>query len=186
MSVAVGVETDGGVWLGADSCVSFDGLQDVAGGKLVNKGSWAAAVVGYGRTDQLIRHELSIPGPVSDEHVMSWAITSLVPALRQLASEHGPWVPILDADDLDERLQKVGFQALVAAAGVLLHVDEAFCVHRSNRGYFAIGAGGEVALGALYATHPLDARNRCMVAVRAAAQWCGGVLEPVELQWVPA
>jgi hypothetical protein len=186
MSVAVGVETDGGVWLGADSCVSFDDVRDVGSGKLVNKGSWAMGVVGWGRADQVLQYELNLPGPVGEEPPMLWAVTSLVPALKKLADKHGPWGPVMDSDTEDQRMQKSAFMALVAVSGHLLYVDESFCVHRSHRGYFAIGAGDKVALGALYATHPLDARNRCMVAVRAASAWIDGVSEPVELQWVPA
>jgi ATP-dependent protease HslVU (ClpYQ) peptidase subunit len=177
MSVAVGVESEGGVWLGADSAISEGQLVDVSGGKIIKRGSYAIASVGYARAEQVLAHYLDIPGPTSDEHVMSWAVTSLVPALKELAEEREPW----PGDDDD-----VGWSLLVGTCGVVLSIGSDYAVHRSQRGYQAIGSGSHVALGALYATHPLDARNRCMVAVKAAAQWCGGVLEPVELQWVPA
>lgn len=180
MSVAIGIECEGGVWLAADSGISEGSLIDVCGGKLIKRGSYGIASVGYARAEQVLTHHLDLPGPVSDEHVMSWAVTSLVPALQSLAEDHEPW-PDSSAKDDDG-----GWALLVGACGVVISIGSDYAVHRSQRGYQAIGSGSHIALGALYATHPLDARNRCQVAVKAAATWCSGVCEPCELQWVPA
>jgi ATP-dependent protease HslVU (ClpYQ) peptidase subunit len=179
MSVAVGVESEGGVWLAADSAISEDGAIDLAcSGKLIKRAGYGVATVGYARAADVLQHYLDLPGPVSDEHVMSWAVTSLVPALQTLAEDHEPWKGRDDDDD--------GWSLIVAACGVVLTVGADYAVHRSQRGYQAIGTGAAFALGSLHATHPLDARNRCVSAVKAAATWCTTVREPVDLQWVPA
>lgn len=178
MSVAIGIETDGGAWLAVDSAISEDGICDLGGGKLIKRGSYAIASVGYARAADVLMHHLDVPGPVSDEHVMSWAVTSLVPALQTLADDHDPWKGKDDADD--------GWSLLVAVGGVILSVGGDYAIHRSQRGYQALGTGAAVALGALYATQGEDARIRCVSAVRAAATWCTTVREPAELQWVPA
>lgn len=177
MSVAIGIECEGGVWLAADSVEIAGGTHDVTGGKLARFGGYAIASVGFVRACQVLRHYLDLPGPVGDEPAEKWMVTSLVPALKVLADEHDPWPEEEDG----------GWALLVAVAGELYSVDRTYAVGRSLRGYAAIGSASDFALGAIAATKGMDQpQDRLIAAVKAAAEWSTSALEPCELQWVPA
>jgi len=59
-------------------------------------------------------------------------------------------------------------------------------IARYARGEYAIGAGADLALGALYASHPdvvlhKSAEDRAHLALRASAEWSGAVRGPFRI-----
>lgn len=170
MSVAVGLEAEGGVWLAWDSAITCDdGEQSLVANKGFMLGGVGFAFVGS-RHDQIVRHYLEVQP--RDCHPEEWGVTALASTIGTLlaeASVEGDW------------------NALVAVDGVLLRLDNDLSCYRPLRyGYAAIGSGSSYALGALAATEGCGAQWRAESAVLAACRHHVTVSEPVHTLWVPA
>lgn len=172
MSVVVGLETQGGVWLAWDSASTYDdGEQELVGTKGFKLSGIGVGVVG-GRHDLVLRHYLDVDQPGKTVNVEHWGATTLANAVyTQLSAAN------LHTED---------WGALFAVRGVLLRMDKDWSCMRSLRGYTAIGSGAEYALGSMHSTAELvgaDAQRRVELAVEAAAAHSAGVRLPVSTMW---
>jgi len=71
-------------------------------------------------------------------------INKVIPSLKQLLVDSG----ILDSKPSDKEFE---LYILIGINGSIFEIDSDLAVSRSNMGYYAIGTGGDYALGALYA-----------------------------------
>ena len=76
-------------------------------------------------------------------------INKVVPSLKQLLVDNG----ILDSKPSDKEFE---LYILIAINGNIFEIDSDLAVSRSIMGYYAVGTGGDYALGALYAGATLE------------------------------
>ena len=182
MTCVVGLVADDEVWIGTDSAAvdANNSLQHVRG-KLVRLAlgeSSATALLGYTtsfRMGQILAHHVALPAmtwrPSSVEsNVEAYVVQRIVPVVRG-AFRDGGW-----AKKENEREQ--GGTFIVACKGRLFGVWDDFSVIEPTSGYEAVGSGRYEALGALYATEGMAARERVETALRAAEHFNGTVRGP--------
>lgn len=169
MTCIIGLETKDGVILGADSrCTAgheFGALRSDSG-KLVRISNHLVACSGVARLTDVVRHHLRLPR-YEDGSVHKHAVTVIVPALRKTLADHLP-----------ERDKDMHMRLVVGVGGQVLEIDALFHVEHVDRGYAAAGSGGEVALGAIYASKHLPPRKRVRLALEAASAHLTGVGPP--------
>lgn len=172
MTCIVGIETEDGVIMGADSMAA--------------DGSWFAHV----RTDapkvfalreylfgfttsfrmgDLLRYHLTLPPPPKSR-VHRHMVTAVIPAIRECLKSGGFATTANGAE--------AGGDFLMATRGRLYHVASDYQVGRSAHGYDAAGCGSSIALGALAATGGQEPRKRLRSALVAAERHSAGVRRP--------
>lgn len=158
MTIVAGISHRGKCWLLSDTAVSVgDELQLSAKPKVRKVGGYVYGVAGDGRAcDVAVRWAL----PRWDgSDPRAWVVDQLAPVVRQRLR------------DCDER--SATLEVLLGVGGVLLYLDDQLNATVWPDGYGAIGAGAQVALGALYATRSWPGRPaRLKAAVRAAERHC--------------
>lgn len=169
MTCIIGLETKDGVILGADSRIMAGhehGALRRESGKLSRVSNHLIATTGAARLADVVRHHLELAryeGGLVHRH----GVKVIVPALRKMLAEHLP-----------ERDKDMSMRLLIGVGGQVLEIDALFHVEHIDRGYVAAGSGGEVALGALYASAHLPPRRRVRLALEAAAAHLTGVGGP--------
>lgn len=171
MTVIVGLAHEGSVTIGGDSAgISGLSLTVRADTKVFHNGAYLFGFTGSFRMGQLIHHALTPPEPKRPlEKFMS---TTFIDALRACLKEGG-WAR-------RESDREEGGTFLVGVAGRLFTVESDYQVGYTTDGYAAVGAGDEIALGALYATAgtQLPPRKRVQLALKASERFSAGVRAP--------
>ncbi len=171
MTAIVGLVHGSTVYIGGDSAgVSGFSLTVRADAKVFTLGPYVLGFTTSFRMGQLIRYSLNAPAPQGDlDRFMS---TTFVDAVRDCLKAGG-W-----ARKEDEREE--GGTFLVGVNGRLFLIDEDYQVGASADGYAAVGCGGEIALGALFATAEanMSPEHRIMLALQAAERFSAGVRGP--------
>jgi ATP-dependent protease HslVU (ClpYQ) peptidase subunit len=177
MTCIVGVEYEGGVLLGADSCGgnNYVVTRRIDPKVFKLKSSLAVAFTTSFRMGQLLHYKLQVqlPGPTAD--LDRWMATTFVDRVRD----------VLDTGGFRKREndQESGGTFLVAVRDRLYWVGDDFQVARSVDGYSAAGSGEEMALGALHATaRTRDPKKRATAALAAATHFSPSVLEPFHFE----
>ena len=114
--------------------------------KVITNGNFIIGTAGDVRAIQVILHSWKPPSLISKDkdNLFSFIINKVVPSLKQLLVDNG----ILDSKPSDKEFE---LYILLAINGSIFEIDSELSVSRSNAGYYAIGTGGDYALGALYA-----------------------------------
>lgn len=179
MTAIVGLVSGGRVLIGGDSAgVAGYSLTVRRDRKVWASGPWVYGFTSSFRMGQLIRYAFQPPSPPPDgQDLERYMATAWVDALRQTLKDGG-YSRVSDQ-------QEQGGTFLVGTRGRLFTVDGDFQVGESADGYDAVGCGGEIALGALYATRDMElfAEDRVLAALRAAEHHSAGVAGPFVLAW---
>jgi len=176
MTCIVGIETSKGVIIGGDSAgVAGYALRVRADEKVFTRtggrADWVFGFTSSFRMGQLIRHAFSPPlVPEKDEDIDKYMVTVFIDALRECFKDGG----YLEKYDAAES----GGTFLVGVRGRLYEIESDFQVARPSTGYEAVGCGGNIAIGALYATPKMAAEKRVRTALEAAEQNSAGVRGP--------
>ena len=148
MTTIVGIQHEDGCILASDSRVVAEGKiythPDMV--KSVAKGGYIYGVSGDYRVLQILLHIWKPPlvTEKARDNVYEFAITKIVPSIKQSLSDAG-----IDVSKMIE--DKFEFSVLMGINGTLLEIDSYFSVTMNDSNYYAIGSGGDFALGALYA-----------------------------------
>jgi ATP-dependent protease HslVU (ClpYQ) peptidase subunit len=158
------------VFMGADSLVDIGSL-DVSSmsSKLFRHGELLIGMCGTARAGQIIEHCVDVPPREQGQDANAYLVASWVPAVVTALAKQGACGPE-DARGIDGGM-------LVGIDDRLFLVAGNFSVGEPDRP-IAIGAGGAVACGALYANNTGRPRHRLEIALSAAAQYCDGVRAP--------
>lgn len=147
MSVAVGVEYDGGVMLAWDqACTTDQGMVHVNGKGFLREDLGIGFALTGLQHDQLVRWAMEATPPSQRQENEGYLVTSLIPAMRKCFDE----ARIQDGEASAE------WDCLVAIRGELWNIDSDYCAIRPLRGHFAIGSGAAYAMAALEARPILD------------------------------
>lgn len=180
MTCIVGIRHGERVTLGGDSLTMFHGnaVRVRATPKVYVKHELAFGFTGLCRVADVIQHELDLPR-LSDALDSRWLVTRLIQPLRSTLSAQG-------ARHTENGEETYPGEILVGGRGQLYMIDAAFAVHAVASDYFAVGAGADVALGALYALEDemalpsgdREAEQRARIALGAAQAYGPWVREP--------
>lgn len=162
MTCIVGVRTPDGAVIGGDSLASTsNGARVLTHAKVFRlTGDIAVGFAGSYRAGQAVQH-LEPPPLWGDP--LEWTIGKLVPEWRQRLKDFGA----MQYKDGAE----IGTFFLVAAGNRLLQVQDDFQVLELARDFDACGAAADYALGSLHSTHGRVPRERCRLALEAAAEF---------------
>jgi ATP-dependent protease HslVU (ClpYQ) peptidase subunit len=150
MTTIVGVQN-------ADSCVIASDSRVAEGGKVythpemvkaVERGSYIIGGAGDYRALQVVLHGWSPPlvTAKAKTNLYEFVINKVAPSLKTTLTEAG--IEFTKSSDNDDKFE---LQLLIGINGNLFEVDSDFAVAMNDTGLYAIGSGGDFALGALHA-----------------------------------
>ncbi len=168
MTCIVGLEDAGTVWLGGDSCVSWDAdgaAHACTHDKVIKVGAMLVGFAGDLAAATVAAYCIAEP-PEGLARPRAYLALAFAPAIRGGLKDAG----------VDGELDM-----LVGLAGRLWFVGSDGAVHGFEQGFGAIGSGSSYAQGALYAMHGIEPLSRVKVALEAAAASCNGVGPPYKI-----
>lgn len=153
--VAVVRGADGGLWMGADSCVVRGHIRtSLAGGDskvfaLPGNIGWIGTS-GANSTGSPVRYGFSPPVRTESSDVLEWVFANLAPAMKARYLEAGAYSE--DADpQADGWARGTRGECILVVEGQIFYIDQnVFPMHVAGD-YFAIGCGDDLAIGALAA-----------------------------------
>ena len=125
----------------ADTLVSADNAtyKDPRMSKITESGQYLIGVAGDVWACNIINHIWKPPAPtVKDKDLFKFVITKVVPTLRTCLDDNS------DKKDYT-------FSVLISIKGQVFELDEDFATTVHQEGFYAIGSGGDYAMGALFA-----------------------------------
>lgn len=142
-----------------------DGTRALFHAKVWRKPGMVFGAAGSLACAQRVRYAIQAepPGP---KDIARWLVTELAPCIAELSTEHAP-PPAL----------------LIIVHGEIWGMDGAGAATRAEDGFWAIGSGASLAIGAMAALRTKP-RARVRRAVEVAARFGDGCLPPVHSMWV--
>lgn len=170
MSAIVALIDGAEVWIGSDSAsIGGDELTVRKDAKVFRAADVVFGFASNFRVGQQLRYQLDLP----DAAQLSggYLVREFVPAFRDLVD-----------GELTDKDREAGFSVVIGGAGRIFVVHGDYQVEEPADPYVAAGAGGSVALGALYATEGrVEARKRVLVALEAAERFTSAVRGPFRI-----
>lgn len=145
--------------------------------KIFRRGAYLIGNTGSFRLGQMLKYDIDLPEPAETDDTMGFMVCQFVEAVRQrmVALSISP-----RRDNVDK-----GGNFLVAIRDRIFHIYEDFQVNERHEDYDAAGSGMEVALGSLYSTGALPAKERLNQALAAADHFGSHVRPPYTMQDMP-
>jgi len=182
MTCIVGLWDQGHIYVGGDSsgsdCQCLMPRNDT---KVFRRKEFVIGYTSSFRMGQLLRYRLDPAEKYTHQDVHEWMCTTVVDAIRQ-TFKTGGFAEI-------ENEQESGGEFIIATHGRLFVVHSDYQVAEPAGGYWAVGSGGLVALGALHVLHDraMPAQQKVLEALAAAQTHNPFVREPFEVEvWSPA
>jgi hypothetical protein len=173
MTCIAGLVHNGVVYIGGDSAGTggYD-LQVVSGSKVFQNKHLIFGFTSSFRFGQILEYEFVPPEkPWRDINPMRYMVTKFVPAMRDCLKLHG----YAEIDNSREE----GGQCLIGYAGHLFCMWPSYQINEYADGYTAIGAGAQIAHGALFASKRLrNPWRRLEIALEAAERFNAAVRAP--------
>lgn len=181
MTCIAGIVHEGRVWIGGDSAgVAGMSMMVRSDEKVFCNGDFILGFTDSFRMGDLLRYAFTPPEQMlSEVDDRQYLCTRWVDALRK-CFEGGGYKRMHDN-------QEYGGCFLVGYRGHLYQVDRDFQVGEARHGYDAIGCGGAIATGALYAytdevyygeREEIDPQQAVLIALEAAERHSAGVRGP--------
>lgn len=172
MTVIAGVAHRGRVVIGADSAGVADWSITIRKDpKVFHAGPYLIGFTYSFRMGQVLRHVFKPPPPPKRaSQVERFMVVDFVDALRASLKASG-WSKLKEG-------QEEGGTFLVGMRGRLFRVDSDYQIGETRAGYDAVGCGGEIACGALFASAAMKPEARVQFALRAAERHSNGVRGP--------
>lgn len=150
MTTIVGVQNADGCVIASDSRVADNGkvYSHPEMVKAVERGSYIIGGAGDYRALQVVLHGWSPPlvTAKAKTNLYEFVINKVAPSLKTTLLEAG--VEFNKSPDSDYKFE---LQLIVGINGTLFEIDSDFAVGMNDTGLYAIGSGGDYALGALHA-----------------------------------
>ena len=159
MTTIIGIQGDGWAIIAADSRVSsYDGsvayqsaTMTPMAGKVAQNGKWLLAAAGDVRAINLLHHALVPPAPhpnLKGRKLDHFVTTKFVPALRECFEDNGYAMP----DSAAKEHAAQHSSTILAVVNATIYVmDGDYSWTTDSTGLYAIGSGGQYALGAIHA-----------------------------------
>ena len=170
MTCIVGLVNRESVYIGADSAgLAGLTLSVRADEKVFGRPPFLMGFTTSFRMGQLLRYKLSVPLQQCSD-VQEFMSTIFIDSVRQCLKEGG-WATTKDG-------RETGGIFLVGYQHRLFRIDSDFQVGENCGGFDAVGAGEDIALGALFATEGKEPLERILIALRAAERYSAAVRGP--------
>jgi ATP-dependent protease HslVU (ClpYQ) peptidase subunit len=174
MTAIVGIQGKGWAVIAADSMTTYDDKPYYAKGvdKAIRKGDYVFAFAGDAVAGNIAEFLWTPPKLIKTMPLDAFIQVKVLPSLRDAMREHG-YEPDVIKDP------NAGFDALICLNGVIYEIDEEYMWSRDDRGLYAVGSGGQLALGALATGFSKNSMKAAEFAARRAikisADYCIGV-----------
>ena len=174
MTAIVGIQGKGWAVIAADSMTTYDDKPYYAKGmdKAVRKGDYVFAFAGDAVAGNIAEFLWTPPKLIKTMTLDAFMQVKVLPSLREAMKEHG-----YEPDAVKD--PNAGFDALMCLNGVIYEIDEEYMWSRDDRGLYAVGSGGSLALGALATGFSKNSMKAAEFAARRAikisADYCIGV-----------
>lgn len=168
MTLILGVEHAGGVWVGGDSFVGTDATRDaVDRPKFWTRGSLLIGFAGSIRGSQAAQRIATYARQRAGEDDLAYLVRAVAEPIRR-------------AHAAVETCREGGFAALIALKGRVYSLQPDYAILRSRHGYGAVGSGEDGALTALAVTagHVMSPRPRVLAVLEAVARHHNHVSAP--------
>jgi ATP-dependent protease HslVU (ClpYQ) peptidase subunit len=144
MTAIVGIQGKDWALLAADSMTTYDDKPYYAKGqdKIVRKGDYVFAFSGDAIAGNIANFIWSPPKLIKTMPIDDFMQVKVLPSLREVMSDNG--YHGASKEDKD-----AGFDALICLNGTIYEIDHDYLWSRDDRGLYAVGSGGSLALGAL-------------------------------------
>ena len=170
MTCIVGLETETGVIIGADSAAASG--WDTSATRLQKVFSVGEILIGYTdsfRMGQLLQYSLVLDDQQDGQGNLEYLATTFVSAVRKCLADGG--------FQKTENDQETGGQFLVGYRGHLYVVESDYQVNSYHDGMAAIGCGKDYAMGSLWNSDGAP-EVRIMQALQTAGHFSNGVCGP--------
>ena len=174
MTCIIGLEEDGRVYIGADSCTSNGGFDrdSVLDKKIFRKNGFIFAHTGTVRAKQIIEHLIDFPSPKTFDD--NFVINKIAEPIRSKFKEIG-YSEIKDNQESTED----GF--IIAYKQSAYFIYSNYTVSRNKDGLITAGCGGRFARGAMLALKDLPPIERIERALEIASICSVAVESPFEI-----
>lgn len=160
MTCIVGLVCEGVVWIGADSLTTNPyGITAInTYPKLFRSGDFLIACTGSQRIGEIMQHVFEPPA-CETRNISQYMVRDFVATMQEC----------MDKANAKEEFKESESAFLVGFKGRLFCVKCKYGVEEPTCGYEALGSGGEVALGVLWATRETPPMSRVELALEASA-----------------
>jgi ATP-dependent protease HslVU (ClpYQ) peptidase subunit len=143
MTAIVGIQGKGWAVIAADSMTTYDDKPYYTKSieKVVRKGDYVFAFSGDAIAGNIANFLWTPPKFIKTIPIDVFMQTKVLPSLREVMKDNGYTTEPTDKD--------AGFDALICLNGTIYEVDQDYLWSRDDRGLYAVGSGGSLALGAL-------------------------------------
>jgi hypothetical protein len=175
MTLIVGIEHEGAVYMGAD-CGGWygDGFEDAhTSPKIFSLPPLVLGGAGTVRATQLVRYACAeLPAKIGDDS-QGYLVRELVPRIRGVLEAGG-------SIERENGVENATAEFLVSCGGQLFNVSDRLCVFHNSRGYATAGhpIARAVASGVLAVTAEFDPMRRIRWALEAAENHTDAVRSP--------
>ena len=144
MTAIVGIQGKGWAVIAADSMTTYDDKPYYAKGmdKVTKKGDYVFAFSGDAIAGNIASFLWAPPKVIKSMSIDTFMQTKVLPSLRETMKDNG-----YEPDTVKDK--DAGFDALICLNGIIYEVDQDYLWSRDDRGLYAVGGGGSLALGAL-------------------------------------
>jgi ATP-dependent protease HslVU (ClpYQ) peptidase subunit len=151
MTTIIGIQQDNGCILVADSLVTDDSGRKYwhpEMKKLAVRGEFLVGGAGEVLPCDIIQHNWNPPATTAKDRqdLYHFMVSKVVPSLRQCLTENG-----YNFDEAHDKKDGERFHLLIAISGTIFDIDQELSITMNNDGVYAIGSGGDIALGAIHA-----------------------------------
>lgn len=145
MTTIIGIQGKGFSILASDAMTSIEDRPFIARGmnKVTEIGEYAFAVSGDAIVGHIANHLWKLPRFTKTMNLDDFVMCRVLPTFRTAL--------ILNGYDPKPDDKDAGWEMLLSIQGTVYQIDSGFGWQRDDRGLYAIGSGGAVALGALAA-----------------------------------
>ena len=163
MTAIVGIQGKGWAVIAADSMTTYDDKPYYAKGmdKVVKKGDYVFAFSGDAIAGNIANFLWIPPKVIKSISIDVFMQTKVLPSLRETMKDNGYEPDTVKNPDS-------GFDALICLNGILYEVDQDYLWSRDDRGLYAVGSGGSLALGALATGFSKNSMKAAEFAARRA------------------
>ena len=161
MTAIVGIQLKNAAVIAADSRITYNDKPYVAKGieKVITKGDYVIAFAGDDQAANIAQYMWNPPKLSRTMSSDKFMMSKVLPSLRKAMVENG-YNP--DNDDKD-----AGFDALISINGIIYEISHQYTFSRDDGGFYAVGSGGSLALGAVAMIEPKTIKEAEEVATKA-------------------
>jgi len=163
MTAIVGIQGKGWAVIAADSMTTYDDKPYFSKSfeKVTRKGDYVFAFAGDAIAGNIANFIWTPPKFIKTVTTDVFVQTKVLPSLRDVLKDNGYEPDTTKNPD-------AGFDALICINGIIYEVDQDFLWSRDDRGLYAVGSGGSIALGALATGFSKNSMKAAEFAARRA------------------